>query len=70
MIYLNETQKQHEGQGLLIDSDWRFYVLVFTAALIIWEVNAGPLHGKTYLSLLALMILSASPGSHLLSLFF
>lgn len=35
-----------------------------------WEINAGPLHGKTYLSLLTFMILSASPGSHPMWLLF
>jgi len=35
-----------------------------------WEANAGPLAGKTHLSLLAFMILSASPSIHPLWLFF
>lgn len=35
-----------------------------------WEINAGIISGKTHLSVLAFMILSVSPSSHLLWLFF
>lgn len=47
-----------------------FLAFLYLALPNSWEINAGPLHGKTYLSLLTFMILSASPGSKLISLFF
>jgi len=57
--------------GLIPDFKTRlFLAFLYLALPNSWEINAGPLHGKTYLSLLTFMVLSASPGSHLLSLFF
>jgi len=66
--------------GLILSSrfcelmpDWKtrlFLSFLYLALPNSWEINAGILSGKTHLSLLAFMILSAPPSSHPRWLFF